>query len=77
MTDWSPVVVAMAAVLMAVAAGIPGLLAWMQGRASHRLMNSRMSELVKLTRKAALARGKIEGRAQERKKMDADKGRKG
>lgn len=43
-------------------------LAWRQGKHSHKLVNSRMDELVELTRTSALAKGKLEGRAAEKKR---------
>jgi len=49
-------------------AGTPGLLAWRQGKASHALMNSRLDALVEITRRAARAKGRLEGRAEEKKR---------
>jgi len=49
-------------------AGMPGFLAWRQAKTSHNLMNSRLDQLVRLTRKDALAEGKLEGGKEERKK---------
>ncbi len=44
-------------------------LAWRQGKSSHKLVNSRMDELVALTRKSARAKGRLEGQAAEKKKI--------
>lgn len=59
------ILIGIAAVLTA---GMPGFLAWRQGKSSHKLVNSRMDELVNLTRTSALAKGKLEGRAAEKKR---------
>jgi hypothetical protein len=65
MTWWTAILVAL------IAAGPPSFLAWLawkQGRKSHVIINHRMDELVKLTRKDALAEGNLEGRAAEKKR---------
>jgi len=70
MTWWTAIIVAL---IYTAPPSFLAWLAWRQGRVSHRLMNSRMDELVKLTRKDALAEGNLEGRAAEKKKRASRK----
>jgi len=75
MTWWTSITVAL---IMSAPAGFLAWLAWYQrkdikaiktqGIESHKLMNSRLSELLKITRKSALAKGRLEGRAEEKKR---------
>lgn len=57
-TDWNPLVIALAAVGMAIAAGVPGYLAWLQSRTNHVLLNSQSLAQHKLN--AELSRWKAE-----------------
>lgn len=55
--DWTTIVVA-------IIVNLPFyFVIWKQGRDTHSLFNSRMTELLKLTRKAAFEAGKKEGNA--------------
>lgn len=53
------------AVATSLAASVAGLLAWLQSRQNHKVMNSRLDELVALTRKDA----KAEGVAEEKQRV--------
>ena len=57
MKGWETIITAIAAVIVA---ATPGFLAWLQSRKTHLLVNSRLTELLELTRKAAKAEGKLE-----------------
>lgn len=50
-----------------ITAGMPGYLAWKQSKATHKEFG-KFNEFVNLTRTSALAKGKLQGRAAERKR---------
>jgi len=58
MSNLAIVLTALAAVITA---ATPGFLSWMQSRKTHRLVNSRLTELLNLTRESAKAEGRLEG----------------
>jgi hypothetical protein len=52
--NWTKIILAF---LAGSAAGIPALLGWLSSRRTHRLVNSRMAELLELTRRSSKAEG--------------------
>ncbi len=63
----SEVSIFLAAVAAVVTAGTPGFLAWLQARKTHIAVNSRLTELLELTRQSSKAEGILEGKIQDRK----------
>lgn len=61
MTSIDTILVGVAAI---VTAGTPGFLAWLQTRKIHTLVNSRLTELLQLTRDSSKAEGKLEAHAE-------------
>ena len=57
----------LAAIAAVVTAGTPGFLAWLQARKTHVAVNSRLTQLLKLTQKSSKAEGVKEGKEQHRK----------
>lgn len=57
----------MASIAAVVTAGTPGFLAWLQARKTHVAVNSRLTELLELTRRSSKAEGVLEGKELPRK----------
>lgn len=55
-------------IIVALIASIPSVLALLEVKKVHILINSRMDELLKLTKVASKAEGVVEGRAEGHKK---------
>jgi len=55
-----------AIIVGAMTAATPGFLAWMQTRRTHVAINSRMDELLTLTKKQSASEGREEGVAAEK-----------
>lgn len=61
----------LAAIAAVITAATPGFLAWMQARKTHLMVNSRLTELIELTRVSAKAEGRLEESEHQRKKEAA------
>lgn len=55
-------------IILAVLVALPGILTYLQQRRNHKLMNSRLDELVEAEKAKSRAEGKIEGAADEKAK---------
>lgn len=66
--------IALISIIPATVLSLPGILAVIQSRKTHQLVNSRMSELLELTRKASRAEGVKEGEGKPYRKRPRDSG---
>jgi len=62
----------LAALAGIITAATPGFLAWLQSRKTHLMVNSRLTELLELTRTSAKAEGRLEGQATKAKSSEHD-----
>lgn len=60
----------LAAIAAVITAGTPGFLAWLQARKTHTAVNSRLTELLELTRKSSKAEGVLEAQLPRKSEID-------